>query len=546
MLRFLALAVSLATLMLASHFLEHVANPVDAQKIPRGFPGGRNKPDAPTGKAGDWYNLGPIGGKATMQKSPSKGIGSGLTVHDITSDGPAEKAGLKTGDMIIGAPKNFTANAYHELAKSIEAAEAQRKAKSAIVKLKVMRAGKEITVEVKVRHFGKDASKFPAGDMRDTIVDESLSWLAKQQQGDGGWECHLSGENGRTVMTSLCGMAFLAAGHDSGSGKYKTNVLKAAKFVMLNAGKESAFGANRGGANWNQTNWGLGYGGLFLAEANKASTIKGARDRLQEIADIICKNMESSGGFAHGPGGPNALNYLELEIVSNYCVAALGGAIANGCEVPKGKIEAALSFIEKCGGGKGGVGYSPRKGQVGHGDPGRTGGAMMAFGAVGRDNHAYYKSMKGWLQGNFRKIIDGHVSPTMHHLSAAAAAWREGGKMWDGYWDTQRQECTMLRNPDSTFTGRPTAESAQMGRNNDMDLGAVWNTAHWTIILCLENDNLPVWCGKSGKSSKKSSKKKTTKKKEKPVVTGKDKDKPAEKEKKKKEKKKIDWDKILE
>ncbi|MEE9312097.1 MAG: hypothetical protein V3V10_06745 [Planctomycetota bacterium] len=42
------------------------------------------------------------------------------------------------------------------------------------------------------------------------------------------------------------------------------------------------------------------------------------------------------------------------------------------------------------------------------------------------------------------------------------------------------------------------------GRNNDLDLGAVWNTAHWTIILGLENDNLPVWFGKSKK--KKSSK----------------------------------------
>src|SRR5690606_6844573 len=147
-------------------------------------------------------------------------------------------------------------------------------------------------------------------------------------------------------------------------------------------------------------------------------------------------------------------------------------------------------------------GYSTRQGQVGWGDPGRTGGAMMAFGAVGRDDHPYYKPMSAFLQANLRDIIDGHVSPTMHDLSAAAACYREGKKAWGAYWEAQRQECTMLRNPDCTFTGRPTKESAQMGRNNDLDLGTVWNTAHWVIILCLEKDNLPVWFGKSGKAKK--------------------------------------------
>ncbi|MBE7490571.1 MAG: hypothetical protein HS108_02240 [Planctomycetes bacterium] len=62
-----------------------------------------------------------------------------------------------------------------------------------------------------------------------------------------------------------------------------------------------------------------------------------------------------------------------------------------------------------------------------------------------------------------------------------------------------------------------------MGRNNDLDLGPVWNTAHWTIILCLEKDNLPVWFGKAGKKSAKPEPKPEPKEEKKPdqkPVTG--------------------------
>ncbi|MCA8937033.1 MAG: hypothetical protein KDB68_12610 [Planctomycetes bacterium] len=512
-----------------------------AQRVPGGgrFPGGGKIPGGglpAQGSEGDWYNLGPIGGKATMEKNT-------LIVQKVFDDAPGAKGGLMVGDVITGAPKSFKKDAYHELGEAIEAAEAQRKKKSAVVELNIERDGKAKQLEIDVPFYGKDAKDFPGGKMREAIVDDALAYLAKQQQSDGGWECHLSGENGRVVMTSLCGMAMLAAGNSASKGTYKSNVKRAAEFVSANVGKESEFGRMGGsGANWNQTNWGLGYGGMFLAEVQNASPVKGVDDKLEWIAETILANMEATGGFAHGPGGPNALNYLELEIVSNYCVAALGGAMANGVDVDAKKVEKALDYIQQCGGGKGGVGYSTRQGQVGWGDPGRTGGAIMAFGAVGRDDHSYYKSMVGYLQGNLHEIIEGHVSPTMHHLSAAAACYREGSKAWDRYWEAQRHECTMLRNPDGTFTARPTKESAQMGRNNDLDLGTDWNTAHWTIILCLEKDNLPVWFGKKGKP--KNADKEEDKKDDKDPVTGKE-DK-QDKEKKKPEKEEPDMDEILE
>lgn len=96
----------------------------------------------------------------------------------------------------------------------------------------------------------------------------------------------------------------------------------------------------------------------------------------------------------------------------------------------------------------------------------------------------------------------------------------------------------MLRMPDNTFTARPTDESATLGKNNDRDLGAVWCTAHWVIILGLEKDNLTLWLGKS-----KAPKTKPEPKKEGPVTEEKKPEPPKEKtaeEKKKEAEKKLE------
>ena len=513
--------IALLTCLAALHA---PGNPALAQAKPRG-----GMPGFPESEP-DHYNLGPIGGKATLAAGSVS-----LTVQSLVAGAAGEKGGLKVSDTITGAAgKPFKGDAYTELAFAIEAAEAQ--AKAGKLKLTVQRGGKSSEVEIVLTAYGKDAKDFPGGKMRDKIVEDALTWLAKKQQGDGSWECHLSSVNGQVCMTSLCGLAFIACGNTAEKGTFSANVKKAAQFVLANIGEEGGFGGMpKGGANWNQTNWGLGYGGMFLAQVELLSPVKGVREKLIWARDKILSNMEASGGWAHGPGGPNALDYLELEIVSNYLLSALGGMQALGIEVDKAKIEKALTYIQKCGGGGPGVGYSTQPGQVGMGDVGRTAGAVAAFAALGRSDHAYYKPMVGFTHSHLREIKDGHVSPMMHWLAAAIACRKEGGKLWEAFWETQRQECTMLRMPDNTFSARPTEESATMGKNNDRDLGQVWCTAHWVIILGLEKDALTLWLGKG-----KASKAKPEPKKDAPTTGEKKPEPPKEKteEEKKKEKEK--------
>jgi len=120
------------------------------------------------------------------------------------------------------------------------------------------------------------------------------------------------------VVSSLCGLALAGAGKSHGHA-----VSKALEYVLRTCGAPSPFDRIRpqGGANWSQVNWQMAYAPLFLTSVRQNVEV---RKKLKEVARKLIENQEGSGGYAHGPGGPNALDYLELEIVSNYALASLG------------------------------------------------------------------------------------------------------------------------------------------------------------------------------------------------------------------------------
>src|SRR5262249_39629579 len=133
------------------------------------------------------------------------------------------------------------------------------------------------------------------------------------------------------------------------------------------------------GPEWDQSNWKIGIGGLFLCEYyhwlkakdTRFRTLKPQLEKLiQQCVEESCKRMEDSGGWGHTPRIKNRLGYVELEIMSNWHLAMLGAARRTGLKVPENKVKKAVQFIvDCCAEGEGGVGYSPRAGQKGNGCP---------------------------------------------------------------------------------------------------------------------------------------------------------------------------------
>lgn len=475
-----------------------------AQAQGRGMPRGFGQ------RGEDIQNLGSIGAGGDV-------TGGSILVKKVYEGGPAQKGGLQVGDQIVKAGKQSLqpesgANPLGpvgQLVREIERGEASRKKR--ILVLTVQRAGSEKLLKLPLSKLGKHSRSCPKKCKKCTkIVKAGLAFMARTQSGDGSFPTSLGGKTGMVVVTSLGGLAFLSAG---ASPKPGSPLAKATTYVLSHAnvkGKSpfggGGFGGGRGG-NWNQTNWELSYALMFLSEMARKTRRPDLKAKCKELVAKLNQNMEPSGGWAHGPGGPNALGYLELEIMSNYALLGMGAAKRLGIDLDEGKVGKALAWIVGTSNGDGGVGYSQRQGQKGHGDAGRTAGALVAFAALGQRRHPFFPKMASFYARNVKKLAAGHVSPAMHLLAGAMGSKVLGGKAWKQFIAHYRLHIMGARKPDGSFASTPTRESKSMRNNTDMTVGPRWTTATYVIILSLANGKLPYLLGGKDQGKQKRKKK---------------------------------------
>ncbi len=441
----------------------------------------------PFGGNRDLYNLGLLGGKASdaaapppATEAPTGGRRSfsidrpanddgpeRLRVELLFPEGPLERAGVVPGDEIVGvAGAGFAKGSLAALAKALG---------NGKVTLLVRPAAGGATRKVKVQVPG-------AGATHREIATAALDWLAGRQQEDGGFAEALSGKNGAVVATSIAGLAWL------GSGAHGDNVRKAADFVIAavkDLDAEAAMGPS-GGANWSQVNWGLAHAAIFLGELHARTPERGVAAALHGIASALVRNQEKSGGWAHGPGGPNALGYVELNIVTGLSLMGLGLAQQSGYEIPADTLARAEAYLQESGGGDGGVGYSTNAGQKGQGNIGRTAASWLGYLALGKKRDPWCAKMGNYVRRNADKVLDGHASLMQHILLAGVAAEAQGGDARKTYWATMERDLVLARAPDGSLQPRPWAESLSMGSNSDVGFGQVWTTAAWAMVLVSE------------------------------------------------------------
>jgi hypothetical protein len=307
------------------------------------------------------------------------------------------------------------------------------------------------------------------------------------------------------VQTALAGLAWLAGGSDDRTGPHAARVAAAAGYVIDNlAGGMTMPGrpapVGRGGASWDQTNWGFAHAAIFLGELHARRASPKVKRALLSCGQALAERQEASGGWAHGPGGPNALGYVELNIVSGLALCGLGLAQQAGYEVPPSVLEKAEAYLKASSAGDGGVGYSDKPGQRGQGNIGRTAVAWLAYETLGLGRSGWGQKMRKWTARNASEVLGGHASLMQHVLLAGVAAHALGGKARAAYWQALERDLILARAPDGSLQPRPWRESLSIGSNSDVSFGEVWTTAAWTIVLACEPEKgvrpgLPAWMG---------------------------------------------------
>ncbi|MSR75591.1 MAG: hypothetical protein EXS14_09020 [Planctomycetes bacterium] len=425
-----------------------------------------------------------------------------LEVVLLFPTGPASKAGLLVGDVISGVNKvPFAKGSLDALASALLTAEA---AERGAVVLDIARTGPKgvstLALRVPILSMGKDALKPEIGEARKAIQKAALQWLAERQASDGGFSETLSGRNGSVVQAALAGLAWLAASDALAKSPWTQNIDKARGFVLRYA--LSADEVPRiDGANWDQTNWGIAHGLLFLAELAARKRASVPQQELERLVQTLFARMETSGGFAHGPGGKNALDYLELNIVGALVLSALGNAKGCGVAVDATKARRLFDYCEASASAEGGVGYSTAPGQKGEGNIGRSAAAWLGVRNLGFDKLPFTQKLESYVRSNAQDVLGGHASLMQHVLLSGVAAEALGGEVRSVWWARARRDLVLARAPDGSLQPRPWHESLQMNSNSDVSVGEVWTTACWAIVLGADpaqarGAGLPLWCGR--------------------------------------------------
>jgi hypothetical protein len=500
----------LLRLLLVLAALVHFAAPATAQGWPFGA-GGQGQ------RGGDFWNLGPLGAKAhtgavstvaadaTGRTSVSgdvpfqDGGPAELVLAVVDPEGPAGRAGLTVGDVITGiGGKRFKED------ESLEAlADALVKARAkGELELSVEKGGEKsrVTITLPVGPEVGIVDKDPLSDeARRAAQAFALRFLAAEQSDDGGLPAGLSGGTGRVVNASLAGLAWISGGSTLEAGDFAENLVEAVGFVC--AQMEEKMGqelprTDPGQANWDQSNWSLVYAGLFLGEVHALAPSDRVKDVLAFIASDLVLRQEKSGGYAHGPGGPNALDYVELNIVGALALMAFGAAERAGVEIDEDAVDRLVEYLDDSSSG-GGVGYSTGAGQQGMGNIARSAATWRGMVLVGRGKDGFAKQTKSYAKKEATNFLGGHASLMQHIFFGGIAAAALGGSDLKKWYGAMEREFVLAQAHDGSYQPRPFQETANLNSNGDVTMGVVWTTASWAILLALdfEDGGLPLMVG---------------------------------------------------
>jgi hypothetical protein len=363
-------------------------------------------------------------------------------------------------------------------------------ATDAIARLDAIAAAKTTPLDPKTKEMPK-LLETPDAKVRDAVVDNAIAWIVRNQQPNGSWRTAW-GDNrpALVVTTSFCGMSLLATGNP----KFRPLVASASVFVIENLAEDKSF--IKPAPQWDQTNWSVAIGGIFLCEYYAALKAADPAFKSPELDQAIEKavseafrRMEDSGGWGHTPRIKNPLDYIELEIVSNWMLTMLGGAQKLGFKLDQEKLNQAINFIVNCcNPGDGGVGYSPRPGQKGFGCPNRTGGALFAFALLGKQNHALYPRMVQAWRRSQKEVPEGHGSAALGYIGSALGARQIGDTEWKNFATTNFPAIQGTSQPDGSLSFLKGTTPRSIGF--DHQIGPAYNTGIYTLILLLDKGKL--------------------------------------------------------
>jgi len=332
---------------------------------------------------------------------------------------------------------------------------------------------------------GQDPADHPSRGMitpaTQEAIDAGLLYLQRSQNGDGSFG--LQQQHGNVAITAICGLAFMAGGHQPGRGRFGRVVNRALEYILSQEDPNTVgFLANRP-AGGHGPMYGHGFATLFLAEAHGMVDQPALRSRLRATLDravkLIVNTQNKDGGWRYHP----VVNDADISVT--ICqIMALRAARNAGFAVPKATADRCINYVKACQDLHSG-GFRYQMQPQGRSDTGfaRTAAGVVALYSAGLyDGREVEKGLEflkrlqpGKTQGGF--FADPHYFYGQYY--AAQAMWIAGGRYWNSWYPAIRNELLANRSRDGFWSS---------GNPNDPH----YCTGMALIILQIPNNYLPI------------------------------------------------------
>jgi Prenyltransferase and squalene oxidase repeat len=307
-------------------------------------------------------------------------------------------------------------------------------------------------------------------------VLKGLDFLAAQQAEDGSWIGDAGGQAYPVAMTGLAGTAFLAHGNSPTRGKYSKNVQSAVEY-LVRCGTTNGL-ITGPSQDSGQPMHGHGFALMFLACVYGMTTKEALRRQVQIVVRkavaLTSTGQSGDGGWTYIPGGGDEGSVTVTQ------VQALRAAHNAGFLVPRGVIEEATKYLEKCRTPEGGIRYSLRSGNRPM-LPISAAAVATLYNAGQFDSTIATDCLKFvWEQFQAHEGFSKGGSHDFYtHLYASQGFYMAGDQYWDKYFPPTRDQLLAMQAPDGSWMGD--------------GIGQVYGTSIATIILQLPYKYLPIF-----------------------------------------------------
>jgi hypothetical protein len=302
----------------------------------------------------------------------------------------------------------------------------------------------------------------------DRAIDAGLSWLVKQQNSDGSFG---SGTyRGNIAVTSLSGLAFMAAGSSPGRGPFGTQIDKALVYVMDNTSPSGFIAVSS--ASTHGPMYSHGFGALFLAEAYGMTRRPEIREKLQKAVRLIVDTQNEEGGWRYQPVRRDA--DLSVTICQ---INALRAARNAGIFVPKETVENCIRYVKQAQNPDGGFRYMLQGGASAF--PRSAAGIVALYSAAVYDAKEIDAGLNYLKQYQPEMRFAQRYSHYFYgHYYAAQAMWIHGGEEWNTWYAAIRDELLQKQMPQGYWQDTICNE---------------YGTAMALLVLQMPNNILPIF-----------------------------------------------------